>query len=148
MAKLEKGAWIVVADTEKAQIYRNAQTPWKPRLETVARLESVPAAATFGRPGRRSDGGPNQLSALEAPDLLRQTRERFARELAELLYKKAHKGDFAHLVIVAAPQFLGALREELHQSVLGRIIGEIPKTLTDRKPHELETLLKTGLQEG
>ncbi|MCB1310685.1 MAG: host attachment protein [Sedimentitalea sp.] len=146
MAKLEKGAWVVVADTEKAQIYRNAETPWKPRLESVAQLEAVPASATFGRPGRRSDGGPNQMSALEAPDLHKQTRERFARELAELLYKKAHKGEFAHLVIVAAPQFLGALRDEMHQTVLSRVIGEIPKTLTERKPHELAPLVKTGLE--
>ena len=53
----------------------------------------------------------------------------------------AHKNRFEKLVLVAPPRVLGELRQELHKEVQDRIVGEVPKTLTNHPIDRIETLL-------
>lgn len=46
-----------------------------------------------------------------------------------------------HLVLVAPPSALGALRRHLHDSVAQRIRGEIPKTLTQDSVADIQKVL-------
>lgn len=88
-------------------------------------------------------GGPR--SAFEDTDWHQLAKERFADDLADILYKKAHNGEFDRLVLVAAPSVLGDLRGKLHQEVSNRVIGEIPKTLTNHSVDDIEAMVKSGL---
>ena len=72
-------------------------------------------------------------------------KERFAKDLSDILYKEAHAGTFERLVIVAAPQVLGVLRSDMHKEVLERVVGEIPKTLTNHTIEDIEKIVKSEL---
>ena len=67
--------------------------------------------------------------------------DRFAKDLSDILYRMAHKNRFEKLVLVAPPRVLGELRQELHKEVQDRIVGEVPKTLTNHPIDRIETLL-------
>ena len=77
-------------------------------------------------------------STLDDTDWHALQKDRFAHDLADLLYARAHKGQFEKIVIVAAPHVLGELRKALHKEVADRVIAEIPKTLTGQPLHEIE----------
>ncbi len=106
-----------------------------------------PATAAQGtdRPGRGKDGAPGHRSALEETDWHSLGKERFARELAQMLYEQAHAGRFRSLVIVAPPEMLGDLRVEIHTEVRARTVAEIAKTLTNRPADEIERVLAAEL---
>jgi len=76
------------------------------------------------------------------------SKDRFAAELAEILYKQAHKGKFDKIVLVAPPNTLGELRREMHQEVANKVVGEIPKTLTNHPIEEIENIVKSTLDAG
>ncbi|TIP69350.1 MAG: Host attachment protein, partial [Mesorhizobium sp.] len=67
----------------------------------------------------------------EDTDWHRLGKERFADEVAERLYKLAHRGAFKEMVLIAPPQVLGDMRRKLHKEVAEKITVEIPKTLTN-----------------
>ena len=98
------------------------------------------------RPGRVQDTGVGQRSALDDTDWHELAKERFASQLADILYKKAHRGEFEKIVIAASPQVLGALRDELHQEVTKRIVGEVDKTLTNHPLDKIEKIVKEDLE--
>lgn len=142
--RLERRAWVVVADGEKALFLRNEGDVAKPNLEVFRELaEANPPTREQGaaQPGRFGGGGTAHRSALEETDWQRIGKERFARQIAERLYKSAHRGDFEKLVIVAPPLVLGELRKEMHKVVAERLIGEVPKTLTNHTIEGIEKLL-------
>lgn len=145
MTKLTNGTWIVVADSEKALLLQNVTDHQDPNFEIIAREDQEPPAMDADRAGRRPDSGPNQMSAMEQTDFHALARDRFARDLAELLYRHALKGRFDRLVIVASPQVLGALRGELHPVVADKVVAEVPKTLTNLPLRKLEQLIKAEL---
>ena len=92
------------------------------------------------------DVGAGQRSALDDTDWHELAKERFAEDLAAILYKKAHAGEFERLVIVAPPATLGELRNTMHKEVAERVIGEIPKTLTNHPIDKIEKLVKAELE--
>jgi len=63
--------------------------------------------------------------------------EDFARELAEILDTARKRGDFDNLVIIAAPAFLGKLRNELDANTSACVGAEIDKNLTHATPEEI-----------
>ena len=73
------------------------------------------------------------------------SKDRFAHELADILYKLAHKGRFDKIVLVAPPHTLGELRDNLHKEVADKVVGEIPKTLTNHPIPEIEKIVKDDL---
>lgn len=149
MARLDTGTWIVVADAEKALLLENLTDHEDPNFRIIGREENADAEpGASDRPGRRPDTGPAQMSAVEEDDWHALSRDRFARDLADLLYARAHKGAFDRLVVVAAPHVLGTLRQELHKEVADRIVAEIPKTLTNHPVRKLESLIKAELDAG
>ncbi|MCB1341724.1 MAG: host attachment protein [Pseudooceanicola sp.] len=148
MAELSEGTWIVVTDSEKALFLRNLTDHANPNFEVVAKDEQEnPPSREQGanRPGRMNDKGPGQKSAYDDTDWHQLAKERFAADLSDRLYKRAHRGDFSHLVLVASPQVLGNLRGALHKEVADRIVAEVPKTLTNHPLDQIEKLVKHEL---
>lgn len=143
--KLKHGLWVVVADGEKALLLRNKGDTKFPDFEVMREMEQDnPATREQGteRPGRHSDGPSAHNSAYEETDWHRLNKERFANDIADLLYKLAHQGRFEEIVIIAPPPILGEMRKQLHDEVVSRVTAEIPKTLTNHTVFEIEGLLK------
>lgn len=78
---------------------------------------------------------------MEETDWHRLGEERFAAEIAAMLYRLAHANKYEALVIVAPPKVLGNLRKALHREVIERITAEIPKELTSHTVPDIQRLL-------
>lgn len=142
--RLDNKVWVLVADGEKALFFENTGNRNNPVFKVVRELEqdNPPTREQgSGPPGRMYDSGPNQKSAMEQTDWHRLAEERFAKDAAELLYRYAHQNRFKQIVLCAAPRVLGELRKELHPEVSSRVIGEVPKTLTNHPVDQIERIL-------
>lgn len=142
--KIESGSWVLVLDGEKALILENTGTTANPNLVVVRKEEQEnppDREQKSDKPGRQQDSAGSQVSAMEEPDYHRLEKERFADDMAEVLYQAAHRGRFERLILVAGPQILGALRPKLHAEVASRVVAEVPKTLTKHPLGDIERLL-------
>ncbi len=135
---------VVVADGEKALFMTNEGDALHPNFQVVRELtQENPLTREQGsdKPGRFNDGPSLHRSAVEDTDWHRAGKVRFADEIAGRLYRMAHRGDFDELMLVAPPLVLGELRKKLHREVSDRVVGEVPKTLTNHPVYDIEKLL-------
>ena len=137
-------AWVVVADGEKALFMRNEGDGEHLNLE-VFREEEIDnppnREQAANRRGRQSDSTSARRHAYEDTDWKQLGKDRFAKDLAEILYKRAHANKFDKLVVAADPSTLGELRKEFHQAVSERVIAEVAKDLTNHPMDEMEKVL-------
>ncbi len=149
MPILTRDTWVLVADGEKALFLRNDLDDTNPDLNVV-RIEKQENPSdreqSANRPGRMADNGTGQRSALDDTDWHEIAKERFADDLADMLYKLAHKGAFSRIVLVAPPNILGELRSKLHDEVSNCVVAEVDKTLTNHPLDKIETLLRDTLE--
>lgn len=141
---LKHGLFVIVADGEKALFLKNEGDAKFPNFQVIRELtQENPPTREQGsdRPGRFNDGPSQHKSAVADTDWHKIGKLRFADEIAERLYKMAHRGDFEHLVIAAPPLVLGELRKKMHQEVSAKVVGEIPKTLTNQPVYDIEKIL-------
>lgn len=146
--RLHEGDWAVVADGEKALLLENVGDTTHLHLKLVAKREQDnPATREQGtdRPGRSDGTTMGQRSAVEDTDWHRLAKDRFADDLADLLYTQAHRGQFRRLVLVASPHVLGEVRKKLHAEVASRVIAELPETLTNHPIDQIERKLSAYL---
>lgn len=137
-------AWIVVGDGERALFMENRGNPDHPDfhvLRTMSHENPPTSEQGTDRPGRYNDGPNAHRSAVEETDWHQIEKDRFAHEIADRLYKAAHRGDYDNLVIVAPPRVLGELRSAIHEEVSDRLVGTVDKTLTGHPIAEIEDLL-------
>ncbi len=113
------GAFIVVADGTRARFFRN--TGNESHMALTADGELKPSHLNADGPAGKSPPERLQHEIDEAT---------FAKQLANELYRRAQRGDFNALVLIADPQTLGQIRPSLHKEVQSRLIAEIAKTLT------------------
>ena len=150
MAELTTGTWVLVADGEKALILENHGDAEFPHLR-VRRKEEQDNPKTIdqaaNRPGRMDDSQGNR-SAFQDTDWHELAKDRFARDLADLLYDRAHKGMFDRIVLVAAPEVLGELRRTIHKEVADRVVGEVPKVLTNQPVDVIEKRVSEALADA
>lgn len=150
MTRLSNGTWVVVADGEKALILENVTDGDDPFLKVIRKeVEENPPdrEQATDKPGRADDTGVQQRSAFEETDFHELQKERFADDLADILYRYAHRGRFDRFVLVAGPQVLGRIRPALHKEVLDRLIGEVGKVLTNHPVDDIETIVTEALAE-
>jgi protein required for attachment to host cells len=84
------------------------------------------------KPGRAIESaGPGSRSAVEyRTDPVELRERRFLEEVAAELEAKHREGAFNRLVIAAAPDALGELRQALAAGVRASVLAELPKDLT------------------
>ncbi|SFS21264.1 baeRF12 domain-containing protein [Yoonia litorea] len=148
---LPHGAWVLIADGEKALFLVNAGDAQDMHLQLRQKEEQEnPQAQDWAanRPGRFNDGPSVHRSAVQDTDWHVLEKERFAHDLAEMLYQDAHSGKFDKLVIIASRVVLSELRQELHQEVTKRLILDVPKVLTNHPIEEVEKLLSRELEDA
>jgi protein required for attachment to host cells len=145
MAELDipAGALVLVGDGRKALFLRNKGAPTHVELAVERVLEQAdPPTREQGtdRPGRYR-GGEGPKSAFEETDWHQLAEDRFAAQIGDALNRLAYENKFAHLVLVAPPKVLGALRARLHKEALGRVAAELHKDLTSQPIAEIARTL-------
>ncbi|WP_172330810.1 host attachment family protein [Mangrovicoccus sp. HB161399] len=141
---LKPGTWVLIADGGKALFLRNEGDELDMNLAVISKEEHEnPQAQDWktDRAGRFNDGPSVQRSAVEETDWHQLEKERFAADLAEILYKAAHRGRYDRLVILASRPVLATLRKELHREVLDRLVLDIPKVVTNIPLDEVEAVV-------
>jgi protein required for attachment to host cells len=141
---LKHGLWLLVADGERALFMENLGGAANPNFQVVREMEQDnPPTRDQGsdRPGRFNDGPSAHRSAVDDTDWHTIGKKRFADELADRLYRIAHRGDFREIILIAPPLVLGELRKKLHSEVSDKVVGELPKTLTNHTVYDIEKLL-------
>ncbi len=141
---------VLIADGEKALFMRNEGDEKYLNLQVEQREEQdnpPNREQAANRRGRMSDGT-NHKSAVEDTDWHQLAKDRFAADISDILYKKAHKGDFEKLVIIADPSTLGEIRSHIHQEVSNKVIGEIDKNLTNHPIDKIEQMLQQQMTEA
>ncbi|MDY6941800.1 MAG: host attachment protein [Pseudomonadota bacterium] len=121
--------WVVTADAGRARIYA-----------TDTGADDLRLTATFDndagrqpgrdqesdRPGRSFDRfGQGRHAMGKAHSVKEQAEVDFARELSRHLTEARHTGDYQHLILIAAPHFLGLLREALDNTVMQHVTLEL-----------------------
>ena len=137
-------ALVVVGDGEKALFLRNKGDAQEIQLEVEDVLgHDNPATHEQGtdKPGRVFASVGTARSAMEETDWHQLGEERFAADIADILYRLAHANKFEALVVVAPPKVLGNLRKAFHKEVVDRITAEVPKELTTHNLPDIERLL-------
>jgi len=137
-------ALVLIADGEKALFLRNEGDEKYPNLQVEKkRTQDNPPnrEQAANRRGRMSDGT-NHKSAVQDTDWHELAKDRFAADLSDRLYKRVHDGDFSDLIIVATPNTLGELRQNLHVEVTDKLCGEVDKNWTNHPLDEVEKLLQ------
>jgi protein required for attachment to host cells len=141
---IPKDTLVVVGDGRRVMFLRNRGAAAHPDLFTERVMEQDnPPTREQGtdRPGRYLGTDHVSRSAVEQTDWHQQAEDRFATQVAELLYKKAHGHDFERLIVVAPPKTLGTMRTAYHKEVAQKLAAEIPKDLTSLPPREIAKLL-------
>ncbi len=136
---INHGAWVLVADSEKAIILENAGDDDNRNFRVFRDIDQdhVPARVETGTEVH----GTNPTSPLTEPDWHRLSHNGFAKDAAELLYRYAHRNRYKELVLVAAPNVLGQIRKALHKEVSSKVVGELPKVLTNHPVPVIESIL-------
>jgi protein required for attachment to host cells len=144
--KIAHQAVVMVVDGGKMLLFRNTGSELHPDLqveEAIAQINPPSRDQSADRPGRASSPrvGGTSRSAMEEKDFHQQGEDRFAAEAAEMLNQQAQNGYFKHLIIVAPPKFLGAMRQHYDKAVQDRLVGEVGKTLTGHPVAEIERII-------
>ena len=127
-----RNAMIVIADGAHATFYRNIAA-------TGIKIEKVGELLPEQEDGRGAAPVPRETSSKELGEA------NFAKDIANDLYERVHKGGIDALVLIADPQTLGQIRPSLHKEVTQRITGEMHKTLTKSSLSEIEHILTAGV---
>jgi protein required for attachment to host cells len=137
--------WIVVADRAKARIF---DTIW-PDMSQLAEIASlVHPEATLHVRDTVSDGPGQFRESVTAPhtgeprtDFAHHMARQFAQQLVEHLETHRRKGAFGHVVLVAPPMMLAALRKQMDRPLEELVAEEFDKDYTELKPGELQQRL-------
>jgi protein required for attachment to host cells len=141
---LPHDALVLVADGRKYLFLRNHGDGVRIDLRTEAHEERdlrKDREIKTDAPGLTGQSFGYGRSTMDEADFHEQEKERWAKELAELLNRRALNGDYGALAVVAPPRTLGALRKHFHKEVERRLVAEIDKEMTDRPVDQIEALL-------
>lgn len=153
---LPHNALVLVADGRKMLFFRNhgdenqidlrteAHDARRDRKDRYYRTDAKGASAhSPGATGSAAGaiGGHASRPAMEETDFQQQEEDRWIREAAEELKKRALRNDFNALAIVAPPRALGVLKKSLHKEVGRRLICSVNKEMSGRPVPDIEALL-------
>jgi protein required for attachment to host cells len=134
-------AWLVVADRARARIFSIPPAD-EIVLEEVESLEYQDGSAhardlTSDRKGFFKGRSGVLDTGDEQTDLRRVTTDRFAHKIVQQLEAGRKHQKFGHLVLIAAPGFLGALRKQLGGPLSQLVDQTIAKDYTSYSVEEL-----------
>ena len=137
-------ALVLVADGTKVLFLRNQGDQNQIDLRTeshAARQDRKDREIKTDAPGATKQSMGFGRPAMEETDFHQQEKDRWAKDAADELKKRALRNDFEALAIIAPPRTLAILRKELHKEVERRIALTVNKEMTDRPIPDIEELL-------
>lgn len=141
--------WILAANSGNAKLF-SSDSPTSSLVEIETFVNSVARAKeidlTSDRPGRSFDSHGQGRHAMEVRIKPKEQNQlNFAKLIAERLEQGRIEEAFEHIVLVAAPAFLGQLRANFDASLSKLVCLEIDKDYTSLRPDELRSLLPVRL---
>ena len=95
------------------------------------------------RPGRSFDSVGKGRHAMSPPETSQKHQaELFARQVASRLNDAVTRGEISHIVLLAAPAFLGHLRTELSDTALKVVAHAEPRNLTGLAEKDIHRYFK------
>jgi protein required for attachment to host cells len=141
---LPNNALVLVADGKKILFLRNHGDENQIDLRIEAhgtQEEHKDRDLKSDAPGTTKQSFGYGRPAYQETDFHQQEEDRWIKDAAEELKKRALRNDFEALAIVAPPKALGVLRKELHKEVERRIICTVNKEMSGRPIPDIEALL-------
>jgi protein required for attachment to host cells len=145
----DKRYLVVVADEYRAIIYaRNTLTGPLRQLRTftneTARMKTGELLSDRGGRSFDSHGQGRHTMAGEKDAPQQQVAKAFAKEIAESIAAEAHKGTCRGYAVVAAPRFLGVLRQEFATAVKQDPYASVAKDVVAQDESVIERLLENA----
>jgi protein required for attachment to host cells len=144
--RAEKTYWVVVADESRA-IFYTRDTRRAPLLEFFA-LDNEAGRKKAGeiladRGGRSFDsvGAGRHTVAVEKTDPKKHAATAFARQVAERIGKVTHDGSCRGYALIAAPRFLGMLRDAVSRKCKFEPFKTIDKDVVGQDTAVLQKLV-------
>jgi protein required for attachment to host cells len=137
-------ALVLVADGTKVLYLRNHGDQNQIDLRTEshdAREDRKDRDIKTDAPGTNKQSMGYGRPAMDETDFHQQEEDRWVKEAAEELKRRALRNDFEALAIIAPPKALGTLRKELHKEVEKRIVLTLNKEMSGRPIPDIEELL-------
>ena len=141
---LANNALVLVTDGRKTLFFRNHGDENQIDLRTEAhdeREDLSDGEIKTDAPGTNQQSFGYGRSTDEETDFQQQEQDRWVKDAAEELKKRALRNDFEALAIIAPPKSLGVMRKEFHKEVERRIVLTVNKEMTDRPIPDIEELL-------
>lgn len=136
--------WVLVADRGSARILSRSD----PKAILVEEESFTwPGGRQKGRdintdaPGRVFDSAGQGRHAVGRADPADHEAETFARTLIEELDKRVSRENHRRVVIVAAPRFLGTLRQLMPKHLSARLAAEVDKDVVGASCEDLTALV-------
>jgi protein required for attachment to host cells len=145
MKRLIGGAWVVVADEEKALVLRNVGDAFAPVLELVERIDNLVVSAMDERSARLHDH--KHHATIEPPRYHRLAAATLADLVAAHLLEAKTAGLIEALVLVAPAQVLGALRHALDGQFVSEMVAEFARTMTEVPTTSIMAVLERDLSQ-
>jgi protein required for attachment to host cells len=150
---LANHALVLVTDGRKTLFFRNHGDVNQIDLRTEAhdeRQDAKDRELKTDAPGAiGQSAGYSGRVAYEETDFHTLEENRWAKQAAEDVNRRALANDFEALAIIAPPKTLGELRKQLHKEAARRVVCEVPKEMTGHTIPAIEALLvdTTGPEE-
>ncbi len=141
---LPNQALVLVADGRKLLFLRNHGDEAQIDLRTEAhdeREDRKDSEIKTDAAGATAQSGGYGRPAMDEADFHQQEEDRWIKDAADELKKRALANDFEALAIIVPPKALGVLRKQLHKEVERRIVLTLNKEMTDRPIPDIEELL-------
>ena len=137
-------ALVLVADGTKVLYLRNHGDQNLIDLRTEShdeREDRKDRELKTDSPGTNKQRMGSGRPAMDETDFHQQEEDRWVKDAAEELKRRALRNDFEALAVIAPPRALGTLRKELHKEVEKRIVLTLNKEMSGRPIPDIEELL-------
>jgi protein required for attachment to host cells len=131
--KIPNDAQIVIANGERFLLMRNAGQAFEPKLVKVDELDLL--LTNFSAGVRHQDPAGQRNGSTDIDELAH------GAAIAEWLNERALKGELGETVVAADPKTLGQIRQHYHKETEAKVVGEVPKDLTNLPLPDIERAL-------
>jgi protein required for attachment to host cells len=140
--------WVLVADSSRARIFA-VDSPTSPLTEfrTLVHPEGRQHEQdiTSDLPGSQAGQDGRHHAVSSETDPKKTEAIKFAKSISDYLEESINKHAYTRLVVVAAPAFLGLLREHMGPESSKRITLELDKDLTQHSTDDIRQHLPNRL---
>ncbi|MFC3111344.1 host attachment protein [Undibacterium arcticum] len=149
--------WIVAADSSRARIFERLGT--EPNYREIADLANPQGRASnrelvsdgYGNSGGGGGGGGAQQQAhIASPkaDAVQHETELFSKEVSRYLDRGRIEHRYDRICMIAPPQFLGLMRQNLSKEAQKLVAEEIAKNVSWFEPNDIQQYIAKAVHVG